>query len=153
MGGYTPELNPGERDLVLIDGQAELAVIEAVIIDGSIAKASLVEHFRKLLGYGDCPLYFHLTYAWHPEIARLIETLEDIAREEAPDGHVLEGIEQAARTANEPKGFVARYRRGDEIIRVVFRVLDLGQRRSRDAAAASALPPNKPSRRSPKKKA
>lgn len=152
LGGYTSSFNPGERDLVLVEGLTELAIIEAVIADGTVPKDNLVSHFRKLLGYGDCPLYFHLTYAWRVDIDKLLKVIEDVAREEAPDNHVYLDIEPFVRTGNGPRGLTARYRADGQIIRVVFRVLDLGQDRLRHAAATSAQPTNKPSRATRKKK-
>jgi len=151
-GGFTPSGNSGERDLVLVDGTTELALIEAVIADGTVRNTNLVSHFRKMLGYGACSLYFHLTYAWRLNTAQLISVLRDLARDEAPSNHAFEGFHTHERAGNEPAGFTARYRVDGQLIHVVFRVLDLGQERLRHAAASAALPTNSPSRRSRKKK-
>lgn len=145
-GGFTPSGNYGERDLILVDGVTELAIIEAVIADRTVPKNNLVTHFRKLLGYGDCPLYFHLTYAWQGDTAHLIEVLKTIAKEEAPSDHAFEGLEVRARAGNSPDGFTAQYRVRGQVIQVVFRVLDLGQHRLRHAAASSSQQTNNPTR-------
>lgn len=152
-GGYTPNGNYGERDLILVDGNTELAIMEALIADGNVPKEELVKHFRKMLGYGDCPLYVHLTYAWLDDTTRLITVLNSIAKEEAPSDHAFEGMEVQTRAGNEPGGFTARYRVRGQVIQVVFRVLDLGQGRLRHAAASSALPVNVPSRKPRARKA
>lgn len=146
-GGYTPNENYGERDLILVDGNTEIAVLEAVIADGNVPKNDLVKHFRKMLGYGDCSLYVYLTYAWLDDMTRLIDALKSIAKEEAPSGHAFEGLEERPRVGNAPAGFTARYRVGGQAIQVVFRVLDLGQERLRNAAASSARAVNVPTRK------
>ncbi|GGA01291.1 hypothetical protein GCM10019071_34750 [Sphingobium fuliginis] len=151
-GGYTPNGNYGERDLIIVDGNTELAIMEAVIADGSVPKEELVKHFRKMLGYGDCPLYVHLTYAWLNDTTRLIKVLQSIATDEAPSDHAFEGMEVRTRAGNEPDGFTVRYRVRGQVIQVVFRVLDLGQERLRHAAASSAQPANVPSRKPRAKK-
>jgi hypothetical protein len=65
-GGVTPRGNPGERDLMIMRGSTILAVIEAVICCDPIHRQSvqgnLRKHFRKLLAYGTCRLFLHLTY-------------------------------------------------------------------------------------------
>ncbi|SEI56412.1 hypothetical protein SAMN05518849_10191 [Sphingobium sp. AP50] len=151
-GGYTAAFNYGERDLVLVDGLTTLAVIEAIVQSNGVGKENLTHHFRKMLGYEDCALYYHLTYAWFSDFTRLMTVLKEIAREEAPDGYHLEALDEVLRVGNGPRGLNVRYRVDGRPINVFFRVLDLGQQRLRDSATASATKPNKPSRASRKNK-
>jgi hypothetical protein len=135
LGGFTAAGNPGERDLVLKRDSAELAVIEAVICEQSIAYENLKLHFAKLFAYGQCRLFFHLTYAYlESRTPELMQTLRLIAQTEAPEPFVYRDIESIASTDSRPAGFIARYAvEGDEA-KVVFLILDMSQNAQRKAA-------------------
>lgn len=143
-GGYTAIGNPGERDLLLLQGETVLTTIEAVIADKSIPTANLTSHFQKLLGYADGQLYFHLTYAWLDQLDGLIASLETIAKQEAPPQYLFQRLQALPREGNQPRGFLATYLVGSEQIEVVFLALDLRQDRLR--AAAGLAPKPKPRR-------
>ena len=135
LGGYTAAGNPGERDLVLKRDSAELAVIEAVICEQSIPYEKLRLHFEKLFAYGQCRLFFHLTYAYlEGRTPELMQALQLIAQKEAPQPFVYRDIQNISSTDSRPAGFVARYAvEGDEA-KVVFLVLDMGQNAQRRVA-------------------
>ena len=135
LGGYTAAGNPGERDLVLKRDSAELAVIEAVICEQSITNEKLKLHFKKLFAYGQCRLFFHLTYSYlESRTPELMQALQLIAQKEAPQPFVYRDIQIISSTDSRPTGFIARYAvEGDEA-KVVFLILDMGQNAQRKAA-------------------
>lgn len=141
-GGVTPKGNPGERDLMIMRGSTILTVIEAVICRNPIhwetVQENLKTHFQRLLAYGTCRLFFHLTYVFGQDIQRVIDTLRVIAADEAPPGFVYAGLTDIALTDSRPHGFVARYGDGQGELKVVFLALNMGQERQKAAAAASA---------------
>jgi hypothetical protein len=140
LGGYTAAGNPGERDLVLKRDTAELAVIEALICESSIPYENLKKHFLKLLAYGSCRLFFHLTYAYLEDRTPALEqALQEIAKHEAPTGFVYRDLESIPSADSRPAGFVARYAVGDDEAKVVFLILDMGQHMQRQAAKALAV--------------
>ena len=137
LGGFTAAGNPGERDLVLRRDSAELAVIEAVICERSIDYGDLSRHFKKLSAYGDCRLFYHLTYSYHDDrSADLLEKLKQIASKEAPARFVYREVQMLTSEDSRPAGFVARYAIDNDEARVVFLVLQMGQHTLREAAKA-----------------
>ena len=137
FGGFTAAGNPGERDLVLRRDSAELAVIEAVICEGSIDRADLAKHFVKLFSYSSCRLFFHLTYSYlDNRYSDLCQKLKEIAEEDAPSPFVFQAIRTFSQTDSRPGGFVATYSIGDDQATIVFLILDLGQTTQRSAAKA-----------------
>jgi tetratricopeptide (TPR) repeat protein len=149
LGGHTAAGNPGERDLVLKRDSAELAVIEAVICEQSITYENLKLHFKKLFAYGQCRLFFHLTYAYlESRTLKLMQSLQLIAQKEAPQPFVYRDIRMISSADSRPAGFIARYAvEGDEA-KVVFLILTWAkmpkgkpQRRSGPAAARRARSP------------
>ncbi|RKK03156.1 hypothetical protein EBE87_21575 [Pseudoroseomonas wenyumeiae] len=139
-GGFTPRGNPGERDLVIRRGGVTVATIEAVIARNYVPRSDLTKHFQKLLGYADCQVFFHVSYAWHPNPDTIVDALREIAQTKAPAGHLFQGVEKLRRDGDLPRGFVARYRILDDEILVIFLVLDLGQQRMRDAVGVRTAP-------------
>ena len=135
LGGYTAAGNPGERDLVLKRDSAEVAVIEAVICEQSITHENLKFHFKKLFAYGQCRLFFHLTYAYlEGRKPDLMQALQQIAQNEAPQPFVYRNIQNISATDSRPAGFIARYALEGDEAKVVFLVLDMGQNAQRQVA-------------------
>lgn len=154
-GGFTANGNPGERDLLLTQGETVLTTIEAVIADNTIPTANLTKHFQKLLGYADGQLYFHLTYAWLDQLDGLLASLETIAEKEAPPRYKFQQLQALPLEGNQPRGFLATYLVGSELIEVVFLALDMRQDRLRAASGLAAQPkpkrPKKPNLSRPPK--
>ena len=130
-GGFSAKENPGERDLKLMWGGADLALIEAVVCNHSLnqdsMRANLESHFQKLLGYGSPVLFFHLTYASIPDLAGLMTFLEGAAELATPPGFTFKGRQPIPHTDSRPPGFVARYDADFGEVKVIFLVLNLGQ--------------------------
>ena len=143
-GGVTPMGNPGERDLMIMRGSTILTVIEAVVCRDPIHRQSVQDnlrrHFQKLLAYGTCRLFFHLTYVYGQVVQGVIDQLKGLAANEAPNGFAFVGLTDIPLTNSRPHGFVARYDDGQGELKVVFLCLNLGQVQQRTAAAASAQP-------------
>jgi hypothetical protein len=139
--GFSARGNPGEPDLNIMRGSTVLAVIEAVVcrnpIQWETVQKDLRAHFVKLLGYGTCRLFFHLTYLYDSDIQGVIDHLKTVAGAEAPAGFKYLGATDIRVTDSRPHGFVARYNEGQGELRAIFLVLDMGQRKQRSAAAAA----------------
>jgi hypothetical protein len=140
-GGFSAHGNPGERDLVLRRGVTDLAVIEAVIcarpLSQDAMRADLESHFQKLFGYSTCRLFFHLTYAYSSDLSELFMFLESMAEMSIPSGFLFKSLEQIPRVDARPLGITALYESQLGEVRVVFLILDLGQKLQRDAAASA----------------
>jgi hypothetical protein len=137
-GGFSAKGNAGERDLLIAWGSSVLTLIEAVICDEPLTqdamKADLESHFQKLLGYGNPRVFFHLTYAYVKDKQVLMQFLETLAETASPPGFTYIGREPIPHDDSRPPGFVARYSADFGEVKVVFLVLNLGQKRQRDAA-------------------
>ncbi|EPP1034590.1 hypothetical protein ACULWP_003966 [Cronobacter turicensis] len=151
-GGYSGNLNPGERDLTISWGSTELSVIEAVICSKPLTqdtqKADLLSHFQKLLGYTHSRVMFHITYAYIEDKTGILEFLKTSAKEHSPDGFNFMGLEDIPHTDSRPPGFIASYRGDFEIFQVVFLILNMGQQRQKRAAKTAAATKR---RKAPKK--
>jgi hypothetical protein len=97
-------------------------------------KADLESHFQKLLGYGNPRVFFHLTYAYIEDKLGLMRFLETSAEMASPPRFTYLGREPIPHDDSRPPGFVARYSADFGEVKVVFLVLNLGQKRQRDAA-------------------
>jgi hypothetical protein len=143
-GGITARGNPGERDLTITRGSTILTVIEAVICRNpahwKTVQDNLRIHFQKLLAYGTCRLFFHLTYVYNQDIQGVIDQLKASAMRDAPPGFTYVNLTDIPLTDSRPNGFVARYRDGQDELKVVFLALNLGQDSLKAAAAASVKP-------------
>ncbi|UCQ55679.1 hypothetical protein DCF75_07555 [Edwardsiella tarda] len=141
-GGYSGNLNPGERDLVINWGSTELSVVEAVICSRPLTqdsqRADLLSHFQKLLGYTQSKLMFHITYAYIEDKTGIFEFLKSCAKEHSPDGFDFMALEDISHTDSRPPGFIASYRGDFEIFQVVFLILNMGQQRQKCAAKTAA---------------
>ncbi|QKJ51380.1 hypothetical protein G9396_13125 [Providencia rettgeri] len=151
-GGYSGNLNPGERDLTISWGSTELSVIEAVICSKPLTqdtqKADLLSHFQKLLGYTHSRVMFHITYAYIEDKTGILEFLKTSAKEHSPDGFNFMSLEDIPHTDSRPPGFIASYRGDFEIFQVVFLILNMGQQRQKRAAKTAVATKR---RKAPKK--
>jgi hypothetical protein len=149
-----PKANPGEPDLRLMWGSSILALIEAVVCARPLShdsmRADLESHFQKLLGYGNPKLFFHLTYAYIEDKASQMTFLEKIAESATPPGFAFKGRDPITQTDSRPPGFVARY--GGEFgeVKVIFLVLNLGQKKQRQAAKVARATKDRKAPRSKK---
>jgi hypothetical protein len=141
-GGFTAKGNPGERDLLVQKSGVTLAIIEAVVcrrpLTHKTMRDDLTYHFQKLLGYGQCNLFVHLTYSYLSNPAAVLDYLKETAKKDAPAGFTFSGSEEIHRTDSQPAGFISRYTAALGPVTVVFLVLDMEQRPQRDAAKAAA---------------
>jgi hypothetical protein len=111
-------------------------------------KADLESHFQKLLGYGNPRIFFHLTYAYI-EVTQVLRFLQEMAKIASTPGFTYLGHEPIPHEDSRPPGFVARYSADFGEVKVVFLVLNLGQKRQRDAAKTAGATK---ARRAPKTK-
>lgn len=149
--GYSANTNPGEPDLRVMWGNTTLAIIEAVVCARPLSqdsmRADLESHFQKLLGYGTPRLFFHLTYAHIDELTSLMSHLEAMSKDIAPPGFAFKGRDPITHTDSRPPGFVARYDGDFGELKVVFLVLNIGQRRQQQAAKVAAATRRRKARR------
>lgn len=136
LGGFTAKGNPGERDLTLRKDTVVVAIIEALICHRPAKQKSMHEnlrvHFHKLLSYGTCPIFVHLTYAYTAEIGSILPELKAIASSEAPEGFAFQRMVDLLGDGR-PPGFVAVYNGPLGQVTVAFMVLDLLQHAQRNA--------------------
>jgi tetratricopeptide (TPR) repeat protein len=141
-GGFTSKGNPGERDLVVQNRGATLAIIEAVVCNRSLSQQwmrdELTFHFQKLFGYGQCSLLFHLTYSYLENSTSVLEYLKETAKKDAPAGFSYSDSHEIPRVDSGPIGFIAKYATERDPVSVVFLVLDMEQHAQREAAKAAA---------------
>jgi hypothetical protein len=140
-GGFTAIGRPGERDLIIQKSGTLLAIIEALKCDQPLThkamRDELAKHFLKLLGYGQCNAFFHLTYSYLPNPADVLDHLRTMAEKNVLAGYTYVGREEIPRTDSRPVGFIARYKTDSgELIAVVFLVLDMEQSAQRAAGKA-----------------
>jgi hypothetical protein len=141
LGGHTAKGNPGRRDLVIKKEAFELAVIEAVFCREPVTHArikdDLISHFKRLLAYSTCQLFFHVTYSAVDNPGTILSELK-VAAEAPPDGFQFLRGEDLEVVDSGPAGFVARYRSALHEVKVVFLIVDLRQAPQKDAAQAAA---------------
>jgi hypothetical protein len=142
-GGYSKNENPGERDILIKNGNATLAVIEAVRCNKPISQQAmlndLASHFQKLFGYSECWYFIHLTYCYLDDgVESVLEALRLIAENQVPDGVIYEDQSSLPDMDSSPQGFIARYKRDGQEALVLFLVLDLKQDVQRQASKTAA---------------
>jgi hypothetical protein len=147
-GGYSPQGNPGKRDLAIQCNGWTLAVIEAVICRDPITyqsvKDNLTDHFRRLLGYFPGALFFHLAYSYTDEPSSVLRHLTLASESEAPAGFTYKGIvKEIEKSDSRPGGFIAEYEGPMGRLKVVFLALDMRQFAQREAAKTAARPRTK----------
>jgi len=124
LGGATAKGNPGERDAVIRASGQEIAVYEALVCSG-LNRSTIKEHFYKLLAYGVCDLYFHVTYSYAKELKDLLDYIEQMLEHEVPPGLTYQASKALAPPDYETSGFIATYRIDHREIAVVFLIVDL----------------------------
>jgi hypothetical protein len=133
-GGFTAKGNAGERDLLLQKDSTTLAAIEAVVCRTSVSQTNLTYHFKKMLAYDHCRLFFHLTYSFLESPSGILEHLRNTAKNDAPKGFDYLGQEDIPFTDSRPVGIIARYAMDQGEVKVVFLILDIRQQLQRDTA-------------------
>jgi hypothetical protein len=138
-GGWTKNGRTGERDIVIKQDRNELAVIEALKFSTSGSSGGRA-HFDKISAYGNCKLFFHVTYihSHHRKIPkdylrRLINDRPKNLRyvnEDTVDSH-----------GSLPSGLVGFFEdvEGRSVV-VVFLLVDLGQEGQRAVIGAPLRP-------------
>ncbi len=134
LGGYSKVGNPGSKDFAISKGTAELAILEALIVD-SLDRGNLTSHFTKLLGYGTCRFFFHITYARRANCAHILAHLKTACTSPSP-GISYVRTEDLPDFDSMPVGFKAYFNIDSRNIIVVFLALEIGQPIQRAAAAA-----------------
>lgn len=129
LGGQTAKGNPGERDAVIRVAGQEIAIYEALVCSG-LNKTTIKSHFDKLLGYGNCELYFHVIYSYASEVKPLLDYVKEMFEGEAPTNLTYLSSETLMPPDYEVSGYLARYLVDHREIAVTFMVVDLKIRTS-----------------------
>ncbi len=133
-GGYTERGNPGERDIVLRLGATTVTVLEAVICrSGAADRTSIQRHFARLMAYCSCDLFFLVVYSYVDRPNQILQIMEEIARDEAPNRFAYRRRRDIAHEDSRPPGFIAYYGGEWGEVRVVFLTLDIRQSAQRSA--------------------
>ena len=137
LGGATSNGNPGERDAVISVSGQEISIYEALVCSG-LDRTYTKKHFDKLLSYGVCDIYFHVTYSYAKELSPLLDYVRHMLEHEAPYGLTYLCCELLGPPDFETSGYSATYRAGHREVAVVFFVADL--KVSRPPVADAAAP-------------
>jgi hypothetical protein len=134
--GFSAAGNAGRPDLLLQKAGTTIAAIEAVRCKNLWQSTydDLTKHFRKLLGYSGCALFFHLTFAFVEHPASILDYLKQTAERDAPNGFTYMGLEAIPHTDERPIGFIAHYRGSSGPIKVIFLILDMLRHAQSEAA-------------------
>jgi len=124
LGGATANGNPGERDAVIRVSGQEISIYEALVCSG-LDRTSIKKHFDKLLSYGVCDIYFHVTYSYAKELKPLLEYVEQMLEHEVPAGLTYLGCKFLGPPDYETSGYIATYRVDHREVAVVFLIVDL----------------------------
>ena len=133
-GGYSGSGGVGERDIVVSNGTATLAVIETVVTD-FVNKGNLTSHFNKLLGYDTCRFFFHITYARRSNCAAILAHLRAACTTPSSGINYINSS-NLGDFDSMPVGFKAHYEIDSRHIVVVFLALEIGQHIQRATAAS-----------------
>lgn len=147
-GGQTVKGNPGSRDLVIRKDGTVIAVIEALICKFPIGRAftrgDLTSHFHRLLAYGSCAIFVHLTYSYVDNPATVLAHLETSAEKDAPSGYLFRTLYSIETSDTRPPGFIAEYNCGVGVVHVAFLLIDMRRASQQSAArAARAIDPRR----------
>ena len=138
-GGYTARGNPGERDIVLRSGATTVAVLEAVICrSGAANRTNIKRHFARLMAYGTCDVFFLVVYSCVDRPNRIIQIMEEVSRDEPPNGFAYHRRRDIDHEDSRPPGFVAYYGGEWGEVRVVFLTLDIRQSAQKSAVRRGA---------------
>jgi hypothetical protein len=125
LGGVTASGNPGERDAVICSSDQEISIYEALVCS-SVERTRLKGHFEKLLKYGFCDIYFHVTYAYVSPLKPLIDYVRKMLEHEAPPGATYLDCKPLGPSNFPISGHVATYQVDHrEKVTVVFLIVDL----------------------------
>ncbi|WP_353558230.1 hypothetical protein [Paraburkholderia terrae] len=124
LGGATLNGNPGERDAVIRVSGQEISIYEALVCSG-LDRTYIREHFDKLLSYGVCDIYFHVTYSYAKKFEPLLDYVRQMLEHEVPPGLTYLGCEILEPPDYETSGYIATYRADHREVAVVFFVADL----------------------------
>lgn len=124
LGGATSNGNPGERDAVIRASGQEIAIYEALVCS-SLDRTRLKSHFDKLLLYGVCDIYFHVTYAYVDTLKPLLDYVRTMLENEVPSGLIYLDCEPLGPPDYETSGYVATYRADHREVAVVFLMANL----------------------------
>lgn len=127
LGGSTSNGNPGERDAIIRVSGQEIAIYEALVCSG-LERTNIKKHFDKLLSYGICETYFHVTYSYAKESKPLLDYIGCMLEYEAPSDLTYLRCEYLGPPDYETCGYVATYRIDHREVSVVFLVADLALR-------------------------
>lgn len=135
LGGTTANGNRGERDAVIKVANQEISIYEALVSTG-LNRVNTKEHFDKLVSYGICDIYFHVTYSYAESLEPLVEYVKEMLEKEVPSGLTYIGSKKLDPTESAVSGYEATYLAdGHREIAIVFLVADL---RARAQVANSA---------------
>lgn len=124
LGGATANGNPGERDAVIRASGQEISIYEALVCS-RLDRGYIKGHFDKLLSYGVCDIYFHVTYSYAKELKPLLDYIRQMLEHEIPPDLAYLGCEIVGPPNYETSGYIATYRADHREIAVVFLIADL----------------------------
>ncbi len=124
LGGATENGNPGERDAVIRVSGQEISIYEALVCSG-LDRTNIKKHFDKLLSYGVCDIYFHVTYSYAKEPKPILEYVQQMLEHEVPPGLTYLDCEFLGPPDYEASGYIATYRIDHREVAVVFLIVDL----------------------------
>ena len=131
LGGTTSNGNPGERDAVIRVSGQEVSIYEALVCS-ALDRTNTKKHFDKLLSYGVCDIYFHVTYSYAATLKPLLDYVRHMLENEVPPGLTYVGCEMLGPNY-ETSGYVATYRADHREVAVAFLIVDLKTKRSQVA--------------------
>lgn len=124
LGGATLNGNPGERDAVIRVSGQEIAIYEALVCSG-LDRSYTKKHFDKLLSYGVCDIYFHVTYSYAETLKPLLDYVRQMLEHEVPPGLTYLDCKILELPDYETSGYIATYRADHREVAVVFFIADL----------------------------
>lgn len=124
LGGATINGNPGERDAVIRVSGQEIAIYEALVCT-TLDRKYTKQHFDKLLSYGVCDIYFHVTYSYAKKIKPLLDNVRHMLEHDILSYLSFISCEPLGPPDHETSGYIATYRVDHREVAVVFMIADL----------------------------